>query len=244
MDTLQHKPSSIININLHAQILGTSGRGEWDFHELNEACHGVGRWQLDTIIYRIVSMPSHCTTVELEMKIESWDLQCKQGSGWNQSYSSPPCAIYIRSIKSCFSKFHRLRLSVLATAEAENTSQHRKAPAACQPAERREGVACLPKNRARHQLGVSERPGSGLDCLPESSRLSLAPSGSFQEESAWFRASWSRRMKCFHSLHNVPTKTYTHTHTPQPFSLRMERQPTPCCTWAYIGRRPNQTMCR
>lgn len=33
-----------------------SGRGECDFYELNEACDGVGRWQLDTIIYSIISM--------------------------------------------------------------------------------------------------------------------------------------------------------------------------------------------
>lgn len=43
VDTLQHQPGSTININLHAQILSTSGRGECDFHELNEACDSVGR---------------------------------------------------------------------------------------------------------------------------------------------------------------------------------------------------------
>lgn len=69
VDTLQHQPDSTININLHAQILSTSGRGECDFHELNEACDSVGRWQLDTIIFSSVSvpnwMPSNCRIVEL-----------------------------------------------------------------------------------------------------------------------------------------------------------------------------------
>lgn len=69
VDTLQHQPNSTININLHAQILSTSGRGECDFHELNGACDSVGRWQIDTIIFSSVSMPnrmpSNCRIVEL-----------------------------------------------------------------------------------------------------------------------------------------------------------------------------------
>ena len=43
VDTLQHRPGSTININLHAQILSTSGRAGCDFHALNEACDSVGR---------------------------------------------------------------------------------------------------------------------------------------------------------------------------------------------------------
>lgn len=35
-------------------------RGECDFHEVNESCDSVGRWQLDTIIFSLVSTPNPC----------------------------------------------------------------------------------------------------------------------------------------------------------------------------------------
>lgn len=43
VDTLPHQPSFTINIKLLVHILSTSGRGECDFHELNEVCESVGR---------------------------------------------------------------------------------------------------------------------------------------------------------------------------------------------------------
>ena len=58
LDTLQHQPSSTINISLQAQILSPSGRRECDFPELNTACDSVGRWQLDTIIISSENMLS------------------------------------------------------------------------------------------------------------------------------------------------------------------------------------------
>lgn len=74
-------------------------------------------------------------------------------------------------------------------------------PAAGQPGEVRWGKACPASARvgrvwtAHHQLGVSRRPSSCTVCLPECSWPSLAPSGPFLEEPAWFKASWSRRTR-------------------------------------------------
>ncbi|TNN73840.1 hypothetical protein EYF80_015857 [Liparis tanakae] len=83
--------------------------------------------------------------------------------------------------------FQRLRLSVEAAAEAENTSRYRKTPAACQPGEERGGVAyfLLRGRGKRAALATGSVSARGqAPAQTESGRLSPAPSGSFQEEPA------------------------------------------------------------
>lgn len=172
-------------------------------------------------------MCSNCTIVELHQEWKFSDGTYKQDNTGSLRYRRPTCAIYIRSI-NLVSELQRLRLSVHARA----TTMLRTLPCAgkCLQAANLVSIGrAWPlqgwgKNCSCHQLGVSKRPGSSSDNLPESSRPSPAPSESFQEEPAWFRASWSRRKRCPpHPQQNVPMNTYAYCSAQ---SLRMVRRPT------------------
>lgn len=180
----------------------------------------------------------------LNSRRQWWKLglgEYKQDGTWNLSYCSPPCAIYVRSI-NLFSKFQRLRLSVQATAaaKAENTSQYRKTPAACQPGEQREGVARSCEGEVRTAPATSLVSARGqapaqTACLSPAgpAHLPLGPSRKSQHDSKLpGPGEWGAPPP--------PLKMcqWTHTHS-LGLSLWTVRQPTPCCTWAYIGRRPS-----
>lgn len=99
-------------------------------------------------------------------------------------------------------------------------------PAAGQPGEERRGAACLCMGRYsmnRSPPAWCQQEAELLHSLPESSWPSLTPSGPFQEEPAWFKASWSRRTRCPHLT--------PQTSQPSPYKI---------CQWTYARiARPN-----
>lgn len=81
-------------------------------------------------------------------------------------------------------------MQATATAKAENTSQYRKSPAACQPGEQKEGVACFTEGEVRTALATSLVSARGqapaqTACLGPagSARLPLGPSRKSQRDS-------------------------------------------------------------